>query len=212
MEHVPHPPERSGRARAMPPDQRRQAIVAAVLPLLTERGTDVTTRELAQAAGVAEGTLFRVFEDKAALLHAAAHSLLDPQRTRSDLAGVDPALDLDAMVQTVAQHLLETTERVMAVLMALRSTGAGSGPPRGGHGPPAFVAESARALLDGLTDLFARYRTELRVEPDRAALALRALVFGSRQPWTPSATGLTASEIAGIVLRGVRASRGQASC
>ena len=212
MDHPAPPTERLGRARAMPPAERRQAIVTAVLPLLTERGTDVTTRELAQAAGVAEGTLFRVFEDKAALLHAAAHSLLDPQQTRQALDDVDPALDLEAMVQTVAQHLLETTERVTTVLMALRGTGAGAGPPPGRHGPPAFVAESARALLDGLTDLFARYRRELRVEPDRAALALRALVFGSRQPWTPGAARLSASEIAAIVLHGVRAAPGEASC
>ncbi|MBN9326134.1 MAG: TetR family transcriptional regulator, partial [Cellulomonas sp.] len=45
----------------MPPDERRRAILRAVLPVVRERGADVTTRELAEAAGVAEGTLFRVF-------------------------------------------------------------------------------------------------------------------------------------------------------
>ncbi len=52
------------RARPLPPGDRREAILVAVLPLLREKGRDVTSRELAEAAGVAEGTLFRAFGDK----------------------------------------------------------------------------------------------------------------------------------------------------
>ena len=202
---------RPQRAPALPPEQRRQAIVEAVLPLLVERGASVTTRELAQAAGVAEGTLFRVFEDKAALLHAAAHSLLDPEQARRALAGIDSGLDLEAMVQTATEHLLSSAERVMAVLIALRSTPPAAARPAAGHGPPELAVQSHRALLEGLTELFARYRTELRVEPERAALALRALVSGSRQPWAPVPVGLTAAEITGIVLHGARTAK-DSSC
>ena len=39
-------------------------IVAATLPLLLEHGELVTTRQIAEAAGIAEGTIFRVFADK----------------------------------------------------------------------------------------------------------------------------------------------------
>ena len=52
------------RATAMSPDDRRRAIVAALVPLIVERGGEVSTREIAQAAGIAEGTIFRVFADK----------------------------------------------------------------------------------------------------------------------------------------------------
>ena len=190
------------RAAALPPDARRQAIVDAVVALLVEHGADVTTRQIAQAAGVAEGTLFRVFDDKAALLHAAAHALLGPERTRAALAAVDPALSLPDMVRTVAEQQLQSTARVMAVLMALR----GSGPPPGEHrpGPPGPVLEAHAALLEGLTALFGRYRDELAVEPARAAVALRALVLGSCQPWTAVADRLTGDEIAAVLLTGVR--------
>ena len=193
---------RPSRATALPPDERRQAIVDAVVPLLVEHGTQLTTRQIAEAAGVAEGTLFRVFDDKAALLHAAAHSLLDPVRTRQALAGLGEELTLEQMVHAVAEQQLRSMTRVMAVLMAVRGTGRpqGSGRP----GPPAFVVESSRVLLEELTTLFGRYSAQLRVEPDRAALALRALVFGSRQPWAQETDSLTSEEIATILLAGVR--------
>jgi len=53
------------------PEERRTAIIAATLPLLRAEGLHVSTRRIAECAGVAEGTLFRVFPDKAALLAAA---------------------------------------------------------------------------------------------------------------------------------------------
>ncbi|MCU1430433.1 MAG: DNA-binding transcriptional regulator, AcrR family, partial [Actinomycetia bacterium] len=36
-------------------------IVAATLPLLLEHGDRVTSRQIAEAAGIAEGTIFRAF-------------------------------------------------------------------------------------------------------------------------------------------------------
>lgn len=192
-----------GRAAALPPDERRQRIVDAVVPLLVERGPTVTTREIAEAAGIAEGTLFRVFEDKAALLHEAARSIMDPGRRRSAWSRLDTDLPLAAMVHSVAEHLLENTARVMAVLSALRTTPHKEPGRAGGHGPPAFVLESHQALVEDLTGLFARYRDELTVGPDRAALLMRALVFGSRQPWACGAATLTSEEITAVLISGI---------
>jgi AcrR family transcriptional regulator len=52
------------RASMLPPEERRSMIVAATLPLLVEHGEMVTTRQIADAAGIAEGTIFRVFADR----------------------------------------------------------------------------------------------------------------------------------------------------
>ena len=191
-----------GRAPALPPDERRRAIIDAVAPLLLEYGADVTTRQIAAAAGVAEGTLFRVFPDKAALLHATAHSMLDPERSRRAFCDVDPALPLSEMLAVVTEQLVNSTRQAMAVLMALRGLQTGHDR-KDRHGPPGFVIESYRALMEGLTELFERYRDELRVEPERAALLLRALVFGARQPWTDPAESPTSDEIASVLLTGV---------
>ena len=68
----------SPRATAMAPDDRRKAIVDVVVPLLLDHGGEVSTRQIAEAAGIAEGTIFRVFPDKNALWLAVAERTLDP--------------------------------------------------------------------------------------------------------------------------------------
>ena len=55
------------RVAPLAPDDRRAALIEATLPLLREHGTAVSTRQIADAAGVAEGTIFRVFPDKNSL-------------------------------------------------------------------------------------------------------------------------------------------------
>ena len=51
---------------------RQEQILESVLDIVLERGVSVTSRELADAAGVAEGTLFKVFDTKENLLRALA--------------------------------------------------------------------------------------------------------------------------------------------
>jgi AcrR family transcriptional regulator len=67
------------RAAALPPEQRRAAIIEAVRPLLAEYGESVTSKQIACAAGIAEGTIFRVFADKDELLDATLDAALDQE-------------------------------------------------------------------------------------------------------------------------------------
>jgi len=190
----------------MAPDERRQAIVEAVVPLLVRSGAGVTTREIAEAAGVAEGTIFRVFPDKCALMMAAARATMDPSSERRALAEIDPTLDLRETVREVTEHLLARMEKVLAVMMAVRAIvvpeGKAGDPRR--DGPPDFVVDANKALLVTLTEVFERHRGELVIAPERAALMLRSLVFGSRHPGMDNARPLTADEIAGVLVGGIK--------
>ena len=78
---------RQVRAPAMSPDDRRRAIVEAVIPLLAEHGSTVTTRQMAEAAGVAEGTIFNVFPDKCALMYEAVKVTMDPSPGQTRTGG-----------------------------------------------------------------------------------------------------------------------------
>ena len=79
---VEQAPAKTKRAAALPPEERRSIIVAATLPLLLEHGDRVTTRQIAEAAGIAEGTIFRVFADKDELIVAVLEAALDPRRSK----------------------------------------------------------------------------------------------------------------------------------
>src|SRR3954468_11924021 len=111
------------RAPAMDADQRRAMIVAAALPLVVEYGASVTTAKIAKAAGIGEGTIFRVFPDKDALLHACVAEAVRPDDTVRHLESI--SLD-----QPLAHRLIEAAEvirghltRMGAVISALAATG-----------------------------------------------------------------------------------------
>ena len=77
----------------MPPEERRAAIIAATMPLLRQ-GAAVSTKEIAKAAGIAEGTIFRVFALKDDLMPAFVHKVLDTAAVRAALRAIDRALPL----------------------------------------------------------------------------------------------------------------------
>jgi AcrR family transcriptional regulator len=197
----------------MSPDDRRRAIVAAVRPLLLEHGDGVSTRLIAEAAGIAEGTIFRVFPDKDALMQAVAADTLDPPDARevlqASVAGID---DLATKVRIVTEAMLARSDQVMAVMLALRKHWVAHHEDQPGEragtavqaAPPECVVDAHQALLERLTEVFEPHRAELAVPPERAALLLRTLVLGSRHLGARREDRLDADDIAGVLLDGIR--------
>ncbi|GAA1869028.1 TetR/AcrR family transcriptional regulator [Myceligenerans crystallogenes] len=114
----------------MSPEARRAAIVDACLDVVAARGADVSSKELAEAAGVAEGTLFRAFGDKWSLLGAVAlegmFRAADPAGTRDELAAVDRSLPLaDRLTLTIelGRARMSAALRWMEVLRRLAPDG-----------------------------------------------------------------------------------------
>lgn len=196
------------RAAPMAPDERRRAIIDAVVPLLVQHGGDITTKQIAEAAGIAEGTIFRVFPDKRALLLATAAETINPEGGRESMAAaLTPLHDLRDKLVLVIDQMVARMEQGMLVMMALRNVFLKEGP--GSHdaplGPPRFIVDANKALLDALAELvFAPHAGELRVPPKTAALVLRSLVFGTWHPGMHDEERLTTDEIADACLHGVR--------
>jgi AcrR family transcriptional regulator len=194
----------------MAPEDRRRAILEALIPLLVEKGGDVTTREIAQAAGIAEGTIFRVFPDKAALLFAAAEEAINPAGGQESFeVAIADADDLRGQIVVAATRILERMRLTMAVMGAVRPYLAAKyheAPHSKKHvplGPPEFMLKAQRDLHERLTSLFAPYAEALAVTPETAALALRSLTFGAARPELGLSPALTPEEIADLVLHGV---------
>lgn len=140
----------------MSPHERRAALIAATVPLLREHGTTVSTRQIADAAGVAEGTIFGVFKDKASLVRAAVVAATDPAPLLSSLRAVDPGLDLRARLIAATHLIREHIAGFGALLYVIRSA--------------AFTADR-----EGLVDLMASrylvlYELANVIEPDSALL------------------------------------------
>src|SRR6476620_8394756 len=91
------------RATALPPDERRSMIVAATLPLLLEHGDRVTSRQIAEAAGIAEGTIFRVFADKDEIIVAVLETALDPDQFEQALGTIPADLEFEAALAAVVE-------------------------------------------------------------------------------------------------------------
>ncbi|WP_034647891.1 TetR/AcrR family transcriptional regulator [Cellulomonas sp. HZM] len=118
-------PAPAGRAAPLPPQERRTAILHAVRGLVLARGAAVTTRELAQAAGVSEGTLFRVFDDKAALVRETVHAALDPTEAVPLLDAIDRGLPLDERLARVLEIGFERVGETMRWVAVLHELGRG---------------------------------------------------------------------------------------
>jgi AcrR family transcriptional regulator len=124
-------------------DERRDAIVVATIPLLELHGSQVSTRQIAVAAGVAEGTLFRAFDDKVELLSAAAARALDSTAAVAEIDGLPAAGSLAAELTQVAQVVTERGRRVRRVMFAVHGVlaseeGRRAGAVRGARGADAL--------------------------------------------------------------------------
>jgi AcrR family transcriptional regulator len=191
---TPAPPlARRPRASALPPAERRRALVEATIPLLVEHGESVTTRQIADAAGIAEGTIFRVFPDKDALVDAAVDAALDPEPFERALEAVDLDLPLDDLVHEVVTVWLRRTADTWRLLSSVGSR---------------VRERRARPISEspGLARLLAVHRDELAVPPRAAARTLRALTVAMSHPLMVERPA-PAREIVRTFLHGVSAGR-----
>ncbi|MEV4645792.1 TetR/AcrR family transcriptional regulator [Saccharopolyspora sp. NPDC049357] len=180
------PPRR--RASAMSPEQRREAIVTAVLPLVREHGAHVTTKQIAHAAGIAEGTVFRAFADKTELLHACVTAALRPDELCATVRAVPRDIDVAARLTEAAQLFLEHFTSFGELVHTLAASGFDL---RGGPGgKPAGLPEVREQFIRDLTTALASLvdPQELRIPAEDLASYLQALVLGIRFTATASAT------------------------
>ncbi len=187
------------RARSMPSAARRASIVSAALPLLRAHGAAVTTAQLARAAGVAEGTLFRAFPDKDALMAAAIETAFDPAPAEAELRAIDRTVDLREQLVAAVSILKRRVEQIWQLMSILGMTAPPEQKRTGRRGP-----EHDAAIRAQLTSIFTAHRGELRCTPAHAMRVLRALTFAGTHPRITDQP-LSAAEIVAILLDGLRA-------
>ncbi|MFE6967378.1 TetR/AcrR family transcriptional regulator [Agromyces sp. NPDC057679] len=179
------------RARPMPVDERRAAIARATVPLLSIHGRDVTTRQIAEAAGVAEGTLFRVFDNKDAIIDAAVEVFLDPEPFRDALRRIDPSLPLELKMQLVIDRFQDRFSGIFGVFAAL------------GNRPRPPAAPNIEIIVGIFERLLAPELERLRVPPADVFAFVRIIAFSSAMPQFSQTTGLDSDRLADLIVHGI---------
>ncbi|MER6037440.1 MULTISPECIES: TetR/AcrR family transcriptional regulator [unclassified Streptomyces] len=188
-------------------DATRTKLVDTTIRLVSEVGyAKTTTRAIAQAAGVAEGTLYRHFPDKATLF---AEAVLQQNKHVVDWIDTLPAR---AGTHTVAANLTDCLTQlatlradILPLELAILTDPelARVAPPPGAlPGPPGRLAEYLRA-----EQKLGRLRAD--ADADHSAVVLLALLFGMalNPPMAPDQNLLpslpTIADTVDIILKGI---------
>jgi AcrR family transcriptional regulator len=179
----------------MSAEERREAIIAATRPLLHEHGRATTTKLIAEAAGIAEGTVFRAFATKEELFDAVMEAEFDPTVFLAEVATIDPDLELRERLvafTTLLQHRFVSIFSLMAA-MGMRK-------------PPSTISDpEARKRLasGGLALLLAPDAHRFTLPVERVVDLVRLLTFSGSHPHISDQRPLIPEEIVDVILHGI---------
>lgn len=184
----------------MPASQRRTQLEASALAIMHERGMSATTKEIATHAGVAEGTIFRVFDSKDDLLNAALRGAFDAQQLIDALGRIDLDQPLrERLIQAVA--LLQ--QRIIGLFDLMHAVGLVHPPEV--HGEDAeWAKRQHQAVEDQVRALIAPDAAHLAVDPDQLVQLLRLLTFSGSNRHITRGDVLTPELIVDTLLDGTR--------
>lgn len=171
--------------------------MAVAAPLVRRLGRTVTTKEIAQAAEVAEGTIFYVFDDKDALIQAVVEREFRIEPVLAELSGIDPGAPLPARLVAIVEVLRRRLRSVFELMTALGMHR--PPPPHDGAGPHTPHHD----LLTALTTLLSGDAAMLRYPPAKTAELIRLFTFAASHPAITDNSPLEATEIVDVLLGGI---------
>lgn len=181
----------------MSQEDRRAAILEVARPLVIEHGTATTTKMIAEAAGIAEGTIFRAFSSKDELFDALMDHVFDADEFIAEVRRIDAGQPLRDRLLALTGLLQDRFIEIFAVMTAL-----GLRKPPERHQshrriePQDEYRRLAIALIGDDADAF-------RIDAEQVVHLLRLLTFSGSHPHISDQHILTPEQIVDTVLHGI---------
>ncbi|RSM71762.1 hypothetical protein DMB66_06940 [Actinoplanes sp. ATCC 53533] len=199
----------------MRPEQLRQAVARAALPLLGEYET-LTTARIAQAAGIGEADLLAVFADKEAVMQACVAILAEAVAVAFDAAEEVRQIGAIRADQPLAARLVEVIDildaynrRIRVDLDDLLPAGVPAVSTSDAAGSRPLIPDDLRSLDSRSSEI--REAVAALLEPDESRLCLPVRVlaaafvgmtFGGVRPAHPDEPPLPAERVVDLFLHG----------
>jgi AcrR family transcriptional regulator len=181
----------------MTPDERRRALIEATRPLLLEHGMQVTTRQIAECADVAEGTIFRAFGTKQSLIEAVVDDCLAPGPVIIAIDAIPADLGLEDTVARMVQVLTARIQQVRSLMAAISQS-----QPHGRRPKPPH-RDFHRAIDEAIGRALARFDGRLAVGTPTACWAISAMAFAAVMPLAEHPDAADPRQLARLILHGI---------
>ena len=168
-------------------------IAEQAVPLYLEHGSSLTTRQLAEHLGIAEGTIFRAFGDKESLVRAAVQTFFAQGRERMAEGIVDPSLPLDEKVAIVVRGARAWMRSMFTMLSLVDRS----------EIPDLMSNRRDDSYRAAIATAFAPDAEELRVPVDHLASVMRIANIAASAARFDEHAALTDDELVDFILYGI---------
>ncbi len=168
-------------------------IAEAAVPLFLEHGAALTTRQLAEALDIAEGTIFRAFGDKESLVRAAVETFFAQSRQRMAEGLVDPALPLEAKVAALVRGTRTWMQNMMRMVSLVDRSEVAQ----------FFSHDGDDPYRAAIAAVFAPDAARLAIPVERMAAVMRIAGIAANAARMDESAGLDDDELVQLILYGI---------